>query len=131
MNKFWLNVDGEKHPNHEAMLAYLLQQDVLFCNSRVYLEEDLKAQGKETIVLFINCNDVFGPGADAEELTLAEVPVLFELERDKDFHGIVEFVAKKRKLRPVSDIVAGMQQKGHWTPELEALPRSWKVYDPK
>jgi len=88
--------DGETIPNDEAMLAYLLDEDVLFPNTRKYYCEHAKQLLGPTIVLFVLINDRFVPGSDAEDVKLEEIPRLFELYRAKGYDGLCEFVANKR-----------------------------------
>lgn len=122
MNRtYWHNIDGVKYPNAEAMLARLLDEDLVFCNSREYF--GLKGEKEpETIVVFLNCNDCFVPASDAESVTIDELPNLFTLFEKKGDYGSIEFVAIKRKQQPRKYIKETMIKKGHWTPELEQLP---------
>ena len=62
-SKYWFDIDGKKVPNDEAMLSKLLDENILFCNSRVYVDPHSKERAEETIVLFILINDVFVPAA--------------------------------------------------------------------
>jgi hypothetical protein len=107
----------------ESMLAKLLEEDVLFANSFQIKYPTIKELGKETIVLFVNCNDLFYWGtADCEHLTLGEVRDLFEAWRADPSWGVSIWCCKKRKLRPQVPIVKMMKEQGVWTDELEALP---------
>ena len=103
------------------MLSRLLADGVLFCNSREFVCPRLKEAKEETIVLFININDCFCPAADAECLTLTELPTLFSLYEDKEFFGVVEFVALKRGLQPVKRLKSKMIIEEVWTPKLDSL----------
>lgn len=117
---YWFNVDGKAVANEEAMLSRLLVDNILFCNSRKYVCLDGHIK-EETIVLFINVNDCFAPAADAESLTLAELPTLFRLYEDKEFFGIIEFVALKRGIQPVKSLKSKMIANEVWSPKLESL----------
>lgn len=63
--------------DEESAIAELLFSDILFANSRRYLCIDGSEQ-PETIVLFVLCNDLFGGGADAEQITREEIRPLYE-----------------------------------------------------
>ena len=76
-------------PNIDDMVAYLIDQGVLFCGAGW---DDCE----RCITVSINCNDYFYPGADGENVTYEELPDLYELVRAKKFDGVTEFVAKKR-----------------------------------
>ena len=121
-NKYWFIIDGKAVPNEEAMLSKLLDDDVLFCNSRQYVCKFVGKIKEETIVLYINVNDCFCPASDAEGLTLTELPKLFQLYEDKEHFGIIEFVALKRKQQPRKSLKSKMIIANFWTPELEMLP---------
>jgi hypothetical protein len=118
------NIDGKIVPDHENMLAKLLDDGILFCNSRKYVEWMVDIVREETIVLFVNCNDTFFPAADAESLTLTELPILFSLYESKSYWGVTEFVAKKRKVQPMSSVKQHMIETGVWTEELEKLAKN-------
>jgi hypothetical protein len=93
---YYYDIDGKQVPDEESMVAYLIDEQVLFVNSRDYLFNDKKAG--HTIVLYILCNDHFGPGADAEDLNSDEIPKLYELYKEKQWTGVFEFIAAKRGL---------------------------------
>lgn len=117
---YWFNIDGTQHPNAEAMLARLLDEDILFCNSRNYF--GLKGEKEpETLILFLNCNDCFVPASDAESVTLDELPKLFALFESKGDYAAVEFIAHKRGQQPRARIKDSMVKKGFWTSALENL----------
>ena len=117
--------NGTILPNEEEMLAKLLQEGILFCNSRKYLDLDDKTVNPETIVLFVNCNDVFAWGcADAESLTLEELPGLFKLFEVCDITASTIWVCKKRKEKPQAPVVDWLKEHNGWDAELEALPEN-------
>jgi hypothetical protein len=94
--QYYFDIDGEKVPNTEAMIAYLLDEDVLFADCRQYYCEYTKQLIGPTIVLFVLVNDYFVPASDAEDVKLSEIPQLFELYRKGGMCGVYEFVAEKR-----------------------------------
>lgn len=74
-------------PDYESMIAYLLDSGVLFVGNDY---------GDGTINLYININDYFGPGSDAENLPTEDVAKLFEMHRKDSFEGVAQYVADKR-----------------------------------
>lgn len=103
----------------KTALAQLLAADVVFPNSRVYLQENGE-KAEETIVLFINCNDLFYWGcADAECFTYEEVAAVWEAWRDE---RLSRWVCLRRKMRPQTPIEKEWREEGRWDEALEALP---------
>jgi hypothetical protein len=124
---YYVDIDGEKVPNEEAMAAWLLDNNYLFLNSRKFIEE---YGGKETIqpetlVLFLNCNDVFAWAcADACEVTFSDLPRLFNMIRVDEKHGGTKFACIKRNLQPQKPLKDMMIKDGSWTEELDKLPHN-------
>lgn len=117
--------DGSKIPIEEAMVAKLLDDDVLFCNSRKYVDFHTNEIRPETLVLFVLCNDVFAWGcADAEEITLDEVPNLFELHEKNPKFGSVQWVCVKRNEKPQNPVVKWMKDHDGWNEVMESLPEN-------
>ena len=112
--------EDETFFDEEAAIAELLKDGVLFANSREYLWEGEK-QG-ETIILFVNCNDVFyWACADAENVTLSELPDLHAMWlKDKGWGGI-KWCCKKRKMQPQVPMKEMMQKEGVWEDWMDAL----------
>lgn len=79
-------------PDHENMIAFLLDESILFVGNDY---------GSGTVTLYININDFFGIGADAEPLPSNDIPTLFSLYREKGFDGVAEYVAFKRGIENV------------------------------
>ena len=90
----------KKFPMKKQCYLKLLDDDVLFCNSRKYIDLDGKIICEETIVIFLNCNDVFAGCADAESITLKELPELFKLIEDNEECGVIQWVCTKRNQYP-------------------------------
>jgi hypothetical protein len=74
--------------SHKKSLKYLLINDVITFNL------------EEPIVLFLNVNDAFGPGSDAEDVTLSSLPVLEHCYKKHGYDGLIAFVAIKRNMEP-------------------------------
>ena len=125
MNKertYWYD---EEDPNHKAMIAKLLDDDVLFCNSRKYICDYRKGLQPETIILMVNCNDVFAWGsADAEEISLAELPELFKMHEDDPKCGSTKWACLKRNEKPQKPMIDWLKEHNAWTDELEKLPEN-------
>lgn len=81
--------------NNEAMAMYLLNEGVLF------LLHGMSAQNKLTLSLFVNCNDIFTPASDCEEITYDELPDLCRIYIEEE-RGLMKWVAKKRSIPAVS-----------------------------
>ena len=79
-------------PDHENMIAFLLDESILFAGNDY---------GSGTVTLYININDFFGPGCDAEPLPLNDVPTLFNLYKTKGYDGVSEYVAFKRGIENI------------------------------
>jgi hypothetical protein len=123
-NEYWFVIDGKRVPNEESILSKLLDENILFCNSRKFQCPFSKEVTEETIVLFINCNDCFAPAADSECLTLEELPVLFSLYEKIEDWATVEFVSRKRKIQPSKRLKEKMISQGVWNPDLDSFPEN-------
>jgi hypothetical protein len=91
---YYYDINGKKEPDIESMVAFLIDEGILFVNSRDYLFESRKTG--HTLVLYILCNDQFVPGSDGEDLSYDEVQNLYELYKEKGWQGVYEFIAAKR-----------------------------------
>lgn len=91
---FWFDINGHQEPYEDAMIIYLMQQSVLTSSCQEYT--DCTGRKSRTLVLFVLVNDMFGPGADGEDVTLEELPKLFELHWKHGWKGTMKFVADKR-----------------------------------
>lgn len=126
-SKYWFDIDGKKVPDHEAMVAHLLEENVLFVNARRYVsnEKTNELSKNETLVLFLNCNDVFAWGcADAEDVSYSELPELFKLYEADDKCGTIQWVCIKRNQKPQAPIVKYMKENNGWNEVMEALPEN-------
>jgi hypothetical protein len=74
-------------PDHESMAAFLLDESILFIGNDY---------GDGTVNLYININDYFGPGSDAECLPTQDIPKLFDMYRKDGYNGVAQYVADKR-----------------------------------
>lgn len=130
--------DGKEICNTEKALSILLAKRILFCNTREYIDREydykLNEDGsvkkaiptnkytieEETIVLFVNCNDLFYWGcADAESITVDEVP---ELYRTWKKEGCVDkWCCKKRNMQPQEPIKEQMKKDGKWESWMDKL----------
>ena len=117
-------IDSKECYNDEGMLITLLKDDVLFCNSRKFIDLDGSVQ-PETLILFVNCNDVFAWGcADAECITLSELSDLYKLHKSDAKWGSTKWVCKKRNLQPQRPIIKDMKEDGAWTSDMDLLEKN-------
>jgi hypothetical protein len=84
---YYYDIQGEIVPDHESMLAYLIDEDILFSGN---------SYDNNTATLYININDYFAPAADAEKLPHSDIPKLFEMYRENKYDGVAQYVADKR-----------------------------------
>lgn len=122
----------------DEALGYLLYEKVCFLNSRKYnkswKEDEVDLSEDSTIVVFVNCNDVFAWAyADGEEVSFSEyveegkVNELYDLLRlhlENKKWGSIKWVCLKRNMKPQSPIVRDMKKEGYWDTELESLPEN-------
>lgn|ERR1035437_6318202 len=115
----------ENYFDEEEALADLLKDNIIFPNEREYSSKifDREYKGK-TIVLFAICNDIFGPAADAEDLTLEELKSLHQLWKEDKKWGSVKWICKKRNLQPWPRIKELMIKEGVWDETLESLEKN-------
>jgi len=115
---------GEEWFDTELGLALLLKDGVLFANSRRYLDPEMfggKPQ-EETIVLFVNCNDVFAWGtAEAEAIAYDEVPKLYKSWRADKVWGSTRWCCLKRGEQPQAPVAEDMKKAGAWDAAMDAL----------
>lgn len=132
-NEAWYEYDGKRCLIENVALAELLRADVLFCNTRQYHCPMSNKLQEDTIVLFVNCNDVFAWGcADAEAIKSGDEAgdELYELyrmwETDPQW-GATKWVCQKRNQRPQDPIRDDMKKAGAWDAAMESLPdnRYW------
>jgi len=89
---YYYNIHGKMTPDYESMMAYLLDEGILFV-----VPACAKYDGdKECVGLFININDYFIPASDSEAVTYDELPKLYEMYKERKYDGVSQFVADKR-----------------------------------
>jgi hypothetical protein len=120
--KLFFEIDGKEYCDEEQIIVRLLKDGILFCNTRKYLCLDGEER-PETIVLFMNCNDIFVWGGDAETITENELPVLYELHLADPKWGSVKWICQKRNERPLASIVRDMKREGAWDKIMKRLPK--------
>jgi hypothetical protein len=93
MRRYYLKrLIGEGNiPIEEDMIAYLLDECVLMITDE-----------NDSISLTINVSDYFYPGADDEKFPMNDIPKIYELYKEKQYKGICEYVAEKRKIENIS-----------------------------
>lgn len=123
-SKYWFDIDGKLVPDEQAMVAHLLEEDVLFVNSRRYIADDKTNEiGPETLILFVNCSDVFvWACSDAECVSCDELPELFRLYEANPQCGPIQWVCIKRNEKPQAPMVKYLKEHNGWNDILEKLP---------
>lgn len=106
----------------EIAIQHLLEAGVLFANSRKYVCIDGKTIKPETLVLFVNCNDLFAWAcADAETVAWDELEDLYNMWKLDRRWGVDKWCCKKRNLKPQSPIIEDMKKEGAWDEMMELL----------
>lgn len=99
--------------DEELALAELLKEGVVFCNSMDYMYDNKKAG--HTIVLFVNCNDIFAWAlADGEDLPLEELKNLYSMWKEDNRWGPAKWCCKRRNERPQGPVARDMVLSGSW-----------------
>jgi hypothetical protein len=113
--------DGKEVCDEEIALSILLKENVLFANSFRFLYDNEDTIQPETIVLFVNCNDLFWwATADAESIRIDEVSDLYKMWSDKKW-GSMKWCCKKRKMQPQEPIKIDMKKDGVWESWMDKL----------
>jgi hypothetical protein len=89
---YYYNILGKMEPDYESMIAYLIDENILFAGVAIAKYD----AGKECVGLFININDYFVPASDSEVVTYDELPKLYDLYKERKYNGVAQFVADKR-----------------------------------
>lgn len=122
--EFFCMIKGKKEWDNEKLLAYLLKEELVFCNSRKHLCLDGTEQSYITVI-FALCNDVFAWGyAEAEPIEPKEFSSFYELHKENKKWGAMKWACKKRNLQPQKPIVDDMKKDGYWDDELESLEKN-------
>ena len=78
-----------------SMIGEMLPEEII----RLYLNKD------ETITMWILMNDTFYFAcADGEDITMEEIPLLYQMWKQFDWYGLVAIVSKKRKQLPLKEV---------------------------
>jgi hypothetical protein len=84
---YYFDICGKKVPNEEDMLAFLLDEGIVFSGNDY---------GNGTVNLYINVNDYFAPAADAESFSHKDIAKLFDMYKENGYNGVAQYVADKR-----------------------------------
>jgi hypothetical protein len=107
----------------EYAIVELMEEDILFCNSRRFLDLDGKPE-EDTIVLFVNCNDLFMWGcADAECIDLDGLKELYDMRLIDPEWAVEKWCCYKRNMQPQQPVIDGMKEAGVWDSKMEALDK--------
>lgn len=107
----------------EYALAQLLVDDVLFTITKQIKSEFKFNKDYYTQCVFVILNDTFGYAcADAEGIESEEELKELYIEHMKNkTWGSTIWASKKRKMKPLPELVKKMKDDGVWTDELENL----------
>ena len=116
-------------------ISYLMNQEVLFANSRPYVNNPWMPKEKwetseETLVLFVSCGDTFAwGGSDAESITYSEnigseIYQLLEYYLENRTYGVTKWVCIKRNQQPQKPLADSMKRDGIWNDIMESLPHN-------
>lgn len=112
----------------EQAIAQLLLEEILFANGRPYAMSKGEPSSGETIVLFVNCSDVFVWGcADGEDLPYEEIEPLYRLVLAHGHAGKEKWCCMRRNTKPQACVARDMKAAGAWDDKMEALPEN--AYD--
>lgn len=121
--------NGKKEIIESNALAVLLADCMVFPNDRKYVDLDGSIQPNKTIVCYLNCGDIFYYGADAEEITLNDLPQLLQIYLDNNYRyldnnywRLTKWLCLKRKMRPLKSIEDAMRKAKAWDSDMESLP---------
>ena len=116
----YMGLDGEIKTDFEEndVLALFLSEGVIFINNH-WWRKDFTEEQKQLFSINVNVNDVFGPGADAEEIGYNELEDLFNHWQKDSEYGPIVFVAKKRKMLPMKFWCDIINKLGVWNIEQE------------
>lgn len=108
--------------SEEWALAYLFAKDLIFISGLSYNKDS------KLFELCVNCGDTFAwATADAESFTPLELPELYNAVWKDPVWGSTVWVIKKRKLRPMAEIIKKLKDHNLWDEEMESYPLpSWK-----
>lgn len=108
--------------DEDFALSVLLKEGILFSNFREYIW-DGKVVGK-TAVLFVNCNDLFGPYADSLDLPESEIENLYKAYLSNKRLEFVKWCCKQRNLQPWFRKKKELIKSKDWDEEMEKLPEN-------
>ena len=112
-----VHVDIWQEDTHESipsMLAALLAAEVIFLNNH-WWQTDWPEQAQKTAALCVECNDIFAAAcADAEEVSLEEIPDLYEHWLKDPQYGARVWCIKKRGIMPQSAYRPIIERSGMW-----------------
>lgn len=113
--------------DEDEAIVQLLSEGILFTNFFDYSHgrdknDKVQINGR-SIVLFVNCNDVFAWGcSDAEDIRdILELKQLYNLCVEYPKWGSAIWCCLKRKMKPQAAVESKMKDMGEWPEELYGL----------
>lgn len=111
--------------NQDKALAELIAAGLFFLNDTQDVFWEAKEEKRTTIYLELNCNDLFAWAcAESMEVTLAELPDLYERHKADPKYGSEKWACIKANLAPQRPIRERMIADGAWDDEMDVLPLS-------
>lgn len=121
-NKVCTMINGREICDEGQALSEMLAEEIIFANGRKYICIDGTVK-KETVVLFVNCSDLFSWGcADGEELPYDEIIPLYKAWKSR-LWGVNRWCCLRRGERPQKCVEKRMREAGEWDSEMEKLPQ--------
>lgn len=123
--------DGVEYCDEELAVSILLKEGVLFVSfNRDFSYEPMKVgdvykSGGNTIVVVVNCSDIFAWGcSDAEDLPYNEIPKLYKMFVADTKWGSTKWCCLRRNQQPQEPIKELMIKEGSWNDDMEKLPKN-------
>lgn len=117
MMHYYFDENGEKKPNHEAMAAQLLIENVLFIGNGLMIDSSCST-------LMVNVSDIFKREMDFEPISRQEIPNLFRAHEEYGYNGVIKWAAVKRRLKPMPHIEESLIADEFWDSALEKLRKN-------
>lgn len=114
--------DGTEYFDDELALAEMLNAGVMKSNTGFWPEG---GKNHKTVVLFVNCNDVFAwAQSDGECFTHADIEPLYRLHKQGAW-GSAKWCCIHRNEKPQAPVEKLMKDAGLWDDVMDALPENY------
>lgn len=109
-------VKDEDEPvfENDMALAHLLMNEVVFVNS-FHWRDDLPAEDRKNVAIFVNCSDVFAWAcSDAEVLPSGQIESLYRMWKRDQSMGPAVWCAIQRNQMPQKPVEDAIRKAGIW-----------------